>query len=69
MAEIFAEEMKSILGWLSREVGFEVLEVNYRDCLRSAPAVAESVNCFLCGGLDARRMASVVDACLYRQRG
>jgi hypothetical protein len=69
MAEIFEEEMKSILEWLSREVGFEVLEVNYRDCLHAAPAVAASVNCFLGSVLDERRMAAAVDAGLYRQRG
>jgi hypothetical protein len=68
MAEIFAEEMKSILGWLSRQVGFEVLEVNYRACLQAADAVAASVNCFLGGALDESRMAGAVDATLYRQR-
>ncbi|MGD1072955.1 MAG: sulfotransferase family protein [Bryobacteraceae bacterium] len=69
MVEIFEEEIGSILGWLSREVGFEVLEVNFRDCLKSATAVAASVNCFFGRILDEPRMVAAVDASLYRQRG
>ena len=68
MAEIFEEEMSSILGWLSRQLGFEVLEVNYRDCLQRAAGVAAGVNSFLGGRLDESRMAAAVDAGLYRQR-
>jgi len=68
MAEIFEEEMRSILGWLSRQLGFEVLEVNYRDCLHRAASVAAGVNSFLGGRLDESRMVAAVDASLYRQR-
>ena len=68
MAEIFAEEMSAILEWLSRQVGFEVLEVNYRDCLQSAPAVAASISCFLGGALNEQGMAAAVDSSLYRIR-
>jgi hypothetical protein len=69
MAEIFEEEMRSILGWLSRQLGIEVLEVNYRDCLHRVTAVAGSVNGFLGGRLDESRMAAAVDPSLCRQRG
>jgi hypothetical protein len=67
MAAIFAEEMKSIRDWLSRQSGFAVFEVDYGDCLLAAPAVATSVNQFLGGALDEQRMAETVDASLYRQ--
>jgi hypothetical protein len=68
MAEIFEEEMRSILGWLSRQLGFEVLEVNYRDCLQRVAGVGAVVNSFLGGRLDESRMVAAVDCSLYRQR-
>jgi len=68
MAEIFEEEMRSILGWLSRQLGFEVLGVNYRDCLQRAAGVGAVVNSFLGGRLDESRMVAAVDCSLYRQR-
>jgi hypothetical protein len=67
MAAIFEEEMKSTGEWLSHQPGFDVLEVDYGDCLLSAPAVAARVNRFLGGALDERRMAAAVDASLHRQ--
>jgi len=69
MAEIFEEEMRSILGWLSRELGFEILEINYRDCVHRTAAVSASVSSFLGGRLDESRMAAAVDPSLCRQRG
>jgi hypothetical protein len=69
MAAIFVEEMKSIGAWLSQQPGFDVLEVDYGDCLLSPPSVAARVNRFLGGVWDERGMAATVDARLYRQRG
>jgi hypothetical protein len=68
MAAIFEEEMKSIGEWLCGQPGFDVLEVDYADCLFSPASVAAVVNHFLGSGLDEQRMAAVVDASLYRQR-
>jgi hypothetical protein len=68
MAAIFEEEMKAIGEWLSHQPGFDVLEVDYGDCLLTAPSVAARLQRFLGGTLDERRMAATVDASLYRQR-
>ena len=45
-----------------------VVTIRYRDCIDSPRQVADEVNRFLGGGLDAAAMAGVVDPRLYRQR-
>jgi hypothetical protein len=67
MAAIFEREMRSVREWLAAQINFEVLEPDYRECVRSPYEVAKNVNRFLGGCLDEARMAAAVDVSLYRR--
>jgi hypothetical protein len=67
MAAIFEKEIGSVREWLAGQRNFEVLEVDYRECVRTPEESARIVNRFLGGWLDEARMAAAVDLALYRQ--
>jgi hypothetical protein len=53
---------------MRRAANMEMIAVHYANAIASPRAVAERISRFVGGGLDAGRMAAVVDATLYRNR-
>lgn len=68
MAELFRRHLTGVEGWLAEQPGFDVLYVQHGEVLAQPLMEAERVSAFLGGGLDAERMAQVVDPALHRQR-
>jgi hypothetical protein len=67
MAAIFEEQLRGVVNWLAGQSHFQVLQVDYRECVRAPGEVARKVNAFLGGHLNEQRMAAAVDASLYRK--
>ncbi len=65
---LFQRHLLQVRMMVSRSPNFEMLEVDHREAIENARAVAEQVAAFLGGGLDADRMAAAVDRSLYRNR-
>jgi hypothetical protein len=65
--QLLGAQVKDASFFLKRPQ-FEVLELNYTDTLAGARAQAERMRDFLGQPLDVEKMASVVDAQLYRNR-
>ena len=67
------EEYQRTLGrakaMLARRPGTHLLVVEHRSTISNPLAIAERINRFLGGGLDAGRMAAAVDPSLHRSRG
>lgn len=68
MAQTYAEHIKQVKAWLVRQANIEVLYVNYNTMVADSTESLQKVISFLGGGMDAQKMASVVDGDLYRER-
>jgi hypothetical protein len=68
LAEIYRRQLEEARTWLGSRPNFEVLYVDYGDVLGASERVAEELNRFLGGGLNAEAMAEVPNPSLYRQR-
>jgi len=69
---LLKEEYSRILGrtkaLLARRPHTQMLVLRYRDAISDSAGIAEQVNEFLSGGLDAARMAAAIDPGLHRNR-
>lgn len=65
---LFEKELREVAAWLAAQPNFQVLDVEYTDCVYDPARVASRVNAFLGGGLDETSMISAVDPLLYRRR-
>ena len=68
LAELLGKDLEKSCRWIANQDNFSVISVHYEDMVRSALPQCRLVNRFLGGSLDLDRMASVVDASLYRNR-
>ena len=68
LAGMFAAHLTKVEGLLSSRDNCDVLYVDHRDAVGDPSAVAEAINQFLGGHLDAGAMTAVVDPDLYRNR-
>jgi hypothetical protein len=68
LREVFAKDLRQTLDWIAEQPNFTMLDVEHRDCVRDASAVAARVNEFLGGMLNEPAMAASVEPCLYRRR-
>ena len=68
LARMFAAHLTKVEGLLSSRDNCDVLYVDHRDAVGDPSAVAEAINQFLGGHLDAGAMTAVVDPDLYRNR-
>ncbi len=68
MLELYRSHLEKVEIMLRLRPEFEVLFVDYRSAIDSPRDEAERIDRFLGGGLDVGRMASVVEAQLYRNR-
>jgi hypothetical protein len=64
----YALHLEKLHAWLEGQANMAVVRVNYNALVQQPAAEAERVATFLHGRADARRMASAVDAGLYRNR-
>ena len=67
LAEIFKEQLQKVHRSID-ERDISCLVVRHADAIQNPQGVAESVNEFFDGSLDASAMAAVVDPTLYRER-
>ncbi|MCC7261057.1 MAG: sulfotransferase domain-containing protein [Candidatus Latescibacteria bacterium] len=68
LKRLFQRHLDEVGKWLAERPNFAVLYLSYNEVLaQPAPKIEELVR-FLGGGLDAAKMAAVVDQRLYRQR-
>ena len=65
---LFQRHLLQVKMLVSRNPNFEMLEVDHREAIQDARAVAEKVNAFLGGRYDVEKMAAAVDRSLYRNR-
>jgi hypothetical protein len=68
MAELFGKHLQSVEQWLRAQANIAVLDVHYSDILSDPLHEIGRINAFLGGELDTRKMATVVDPELYRNR-
>jgi hypothetical protein len=68
MAKVYEEHLKESRAWLFRQPNVETLYVNYNTMLADPTALLKTINAFLGGAMDVKKMAAVVDKELYRER-
>ena len=68
LAQIYAQQLDEVRGWLSRQPNFKVLYVGHSEVLNAPGEVASKLNEFLGGDLDVEAMQAVPDRSLYRKR-
>ena len=68
MRELYRGHLEKVEIMLRLRPEFEVLFVDYRSAIDNPLDEAQRISRFLGGGLDAERMAGVVEAQLYRNR-
>lgn len=64
----FIEHLHRLREWLAKQSNIEVLYVCYNELLHGPEQQAERISTFLRGHPDARKMATIVDSSLYRNR-
>ncbi len=69
LERLYAKHLREMEQWLAGQRNMQVLYVSYNDVMARTRECCETVSLFLQNGLDVEKMASVVDASLYRQRG
>ena len=69
LAALFKKDLEEMFQWIDRQSNFSMLLVSYNDMVRDPRPQCLRVNDFLDNCLDVDRMAGVVDAALYRNRG
>jgi hypothetical protein len=64
----FRKEIEKVEAWLAEQSNFKTLYVDYNQVLSDPSGPVRAINDFLGGDLDTKKMLSVVDPALYRQR-
>lgn len=68
MERLFREHIKRFGEWVITQDNFQVYYADYNSLLRDAVPICDEISDFLDGRVDPKRMASVIDETLYRQR-
>ena len=68
MDALFRKHLSQVEKWISEHPKVQVLYVSYNEMIADPIKEIERVNQFLGNELDAKKMASVIDQTLYRQR-
>jgi hypothetical protein len=68
LLQFFQRDLDDVREWVMRQPNIQVLGIEHRDCLLRTHEVAATVNSFVGGFLDERRMAGCVELGLYRHR-
>ena len=65
---LFEEHLKKVIGWIDEQPSVRAIEVDYKEAVAEPILQAERIRRFLESPLDIKKMASVVDEKLYRNR-
>lgn len=68
MAEKFHKHLQKVEEWLTEQNNIDVIHIHYNEVIKNPYENAKRVNQFIDGRLDVDKMASSVNASLYRQR-
>lgn len=68
MKEIWENHLWRVKYQMKHQTHFDALELRYKDMIEHPREQAERIAAFLGGGLDAGKMAGIVDEQLYRNR-
>jgi hypothetical protein len=68
MARIYQKHLVQVDKWMNEHANVQRIEVNYNQMLQNPLPEIERINQFFGNRLDKEKMASVIDAGLYRQR-
>ncbi|QDV35779.1 sulfotransferase family protein [Tautonia plasticadhaerens] len=68
MSALFRSQLAKFEAWAASQSHLAILDVDYNRMVSDPLPLAESVNAFLGGVLDAKAMAGVVEPDLYRNR-
>ena len=68
MAALFRKHLSQVAKWISEQPQVQVLYVSYNELMADPIQEIERISRFLGNELDAKKMASVIDRTLYRQR-
>jgi hypothetical protein len=68
LTELFGLHLQQVVGWMDKQLNFDVIYVDYNQVLESPVEQAKKVNQFMGYALDENEMVGVVDRSLYRQR-
>ena len=68
MAKLFEKHLRQVDDWIDQQANVKRLDVNYNEMLKNPQPFIDQINAFLGDRLDARRMATIVDPSLHRQR-
>jgi hypothetical protein len=68
LVQLFEKDLKKIDGWVREQENFSMTTIGYKDMVREPLPQCRRVNDFLGNRLDVDKMASAVDASLYRNR-
>lgn len=68
MAEAYRNHLAAVRIMARRKANWSFVEIRYDEAIRDPAGVARTVNAFLGGSYDERRMVEAVDEKLYRNR-
>lgn len=68
MAEAYRNHLAAVRIMGRKKANWSITEIRYDEAVRDPAKVARTVNAFLGGGYDERRMVAAVDEKLYRNR-
>lgn len=68
MAAIYQKHLRQVDQWLRNQPNIKKIDINYNDLVQNPDKYVPSINKFLGNILNTKKMVSVIDPCLYRQR-
>jgi len=68
MAELYQKHLTAVKRWLSRQLNFRMIEVEYNRLLADPGEDLVRLSRFLNRPVDLEQMQAVIDTSLYRQR-
>jgi len=68
LALLLKEELEKAYKWVKEQDNFSMISIGYKDMVQNPLPQCALVNEFLGNPLDTEKMASVIDASLYRNR-
>jgi hypothetical protein len=68
LAGLLGAQLNAVADWVTIQLNFHLLEIEYHACIANPLDVASQVSAFLDGRADAALMAAAVDPSLYRRK-
>jgi len=68
MAEFFKKNGQQVESWIDSQDNATRIDISYNQLMENPRSLITSINIFLGGGLDEKKMLGVINPSLYRQR-